>query len=108
MTSNREWWEDEILFLQLEVEDAQDERDAADMECEKYRHNMIQAQQKAEHIENQLMSKYSEDNQRLTAKCLTYTDVITEYQRTLEKYMHHTGVKLTTSRLDELKRRVDL
>jgi hypothetical protein len=44
-------------------------------------------------------------NNDLTNKCLVYTDLVEEYHRILKQYVGYCNVKLTTNKLNDLRKK---
>ena len=45
----------------------------------------------------------TEKNHQITNKCVALSNLCDEYQLVLDKYVEHTGMKLTTTKLNQLK-----
>ena len=91
--------------LRQQLEEMELEIFSAKEQSNIYYGKMLDANKNLEWTRRQLAEKTSEENIQLTHKVCLMADIIQEYENLLAQYVGYTQVKLTTNRLNELKKR---
>ena len=100
-----EWLEDEKLMLE-------DELFETNAELDKLRAEMWTTKQNYQHLKNNIKdvrkavkAEFIETNNQLGIQLAEMHTLVDEYDRIITQYIYHTGTKLTTNRLNELRER---
>jgi hypothetical protein len=100
-----EWYKDECLMLQ-------DEIDCVEVERDTYKALLHQAQKDLKHTESTLVNfrrnfdiEVAKKNNGIALRAVALSNLVDEYQRVLDQYISLTGTKLVTNKLIQLRER---
>jgi hypothetical protein len=106
------WPADEMNQLLMDAEEMEMERDDMAIKMTRARDNANRAQHQTRKAQASLSShrrevaeEFDGVNKDLTSKCLIYLDLIKEYEIIIKKYSGYNGMKLTTTAIQNLRRR---
>lgn len=104
--------ESDLEFLEDEVRCLEADKEELEIENHELLEANSQARERALNVEREMSSlkstfddKLFETNNELTMKCLVYTDIIEEYHRLLQQYAGYCRVRLTTNKLNDLRKK---
>jgi hypothetical protein len=105
------WQAEEIDQLRADLEEAEVRADLADETAEKWYGKWEMDKLTLKQAVQEAQRQASELNLHLRDKMMIYLDLVNEYEKALDTYVVHTGVKLTTNNLKrilELKAKGDI
>jgi len=100
-----EWYRDELLLLQDELDTTQDDLQEARENWDKYRAKYVDAKNRVKWIKQETIENMTEKNKTITTRMLALSDIVDEYDIILNRYIALTNTKLVTNKLNELRKR---
>ena len=100
-----EWYRDEVLLMQDELDTTLDDLQEAKENWDKYRDKYVEARNKIKWIKQETIENMTEKNKTITTRMLALSDIVDEYDVILDRYIAFTNTKLVTSKLNELRKR---
>jgi uncharacterized protein (DUF3084 family) len=98
----------ELCNLRDELRDVQDEKDDLTDELTIARSGRSLAQSRLRNFKREADEDAQTANQDLSKQVCTYLDIIAEYENIVNQYVGHTGVKLVTTKINDLRKRGEL
>jgi predicted NUDIX family phosphoesterase len=100
--------EQELCNLRDELHDVEIERDSLVAELENADEQWDLEKFKRRTLQKEFAEEVQIANQDLSKQVCTYLDIIAEYENIVDQYVGHTGVKLVTTKINDLKKKGEL